>query len=300
LKRDVEPAKRNGHRAGTSTPSLDLVTIMAEFIAAFGVSHGPHFPQLVAREGPQSEVARLFAQVRQHLDAARPDVIVHFGNDHFNTFFFDNLPVFAIGVADEAATPNDGTPMPSYKVPLHGALARHIRSHALAEGFDLTLTEDFSLDHAFGVPLHFLAPDMRVPVVPIFINAFVPPLPRAARCHALGRMVRAAIEAFPQSLRVAALCSGAFSLEVGGPRINPGRRDSIPAPDWSAQVHAHLQAGRIDRLVEEATPLQIWNAGNAAGEILNWIAMMGVVGHRKPTMLTLQTGGSHCYGVWTE
>jgi protocatechuate 4,5-dioxygenase beta chain len=271
---------------------------MAELVAAFGVSHGPHFPQLVARTGSQSEPARLYAEIADRLAAARPDILVVFGNDHFNTFFLDNFPTFAIGISDTTFGPNDGTEMPAYTVPLHRRLATYIRSCAVAEGFDLSVTEEFGLDHAFMVPMHFLVPTMNVPIVPIFVNAFMPPLPRAARCHALGRAVRAAIDGFPAALRVALLCSGAFSLEVGGPRILPKRRDSIPAPEWSNRVLAHLEGGRIDRLIEEATPLQIWEAGNAAGEILNWIAMLGALGNCRPDRLALLSNGAHCYGAW--
>jgi protocatechuate 4,5-dioxygenase beta chain len=273
---------------------------MAELIAGFGVSHGPHFPQLVTRAGPQCEPARLFADVAQRLDAVRPDAIVVFANDHFNTFFLDNLPTFAIGVADATSGPNDGTQMPSYDVPVHHALARHLRAHAIAEGFDIASTEEFTLDHAFMVPLHFLAPAMKIPIVPIFVNAFMPPLPRAPRCHALGRAIAAAIASFREPLKVAVMCSGAFSLEVGGPRVLPKRRDNIPAPEWSARVHAHLAQASIDALVAEATPMQIWEAGNAAGEILNWIAMLGALGERKPDYLALLSNGAHCFAAWSN
>ena len=271
---------------------------MAELVAGFGVSHGPHFPQVVARTGPQCEPARLYAEVAKRLEVARPDAIVLFANDHFNTFFLDNLPTFAIGVADATAGPNDGTDMPPYTVPVHRALATHLRAHAIAGAFDLASAEEFTLDHAFMVPLHFLASAMRIPVVPVFVNAFMPPLPRAARCYALGRTVRTAIANYPQPLRVAVMCSGAFSLEVGGPRVLPKRRDNIPAPEWSARVHAHLQRGSIDDLVAEATPVQIWEAGNTAGEILNWIAMLGALGERKPEYLALLSNGAHCFGAW--
>jgi hypothetical protein len=271
---------------------------MSELVAGFGVSHGPHFPQLVARAGPQCEPATLYAEVAKRLEAARLDAIVLFANDHFNTFFLDNLPTFAIGVADATSGPNDGTEMPPYEVPVHHALATHLRAHAIADGFDLASAEEFTLDHAFMVPLHFLASTMRIPVVPIFVNAFVPPLPRAARCHALGRAMRSAIARCPQALRVAVMCSGAFSLEVGGPRVLPKRRDNIPAPEWSARVYAHLERGDIDALVAEATPMQIWEAGNAAGEVLNWIAMLGALGERKPDYLALLSNGAHCFGAW--
>ncbi len=120
---------------------------MADIVAAFGVPHTPIFPSLVAKAGPDCEIARLYAETAQHLHAARPDVLVIYTDDHFNTFFLDNFPVFAIGIADEASGPNDDIPMPDYRVPIHGALAAHLRASAIAEGFDVSLAQDFTLDH---------------------------------------------------------------------------------------------------------------------------------------------------------
>jgi hypothetical protein len=83
------------------------------------------------------------------------------------------------------------------------------------------------------LPLHFLTPRMHIPVIPVFISGHVPPLPSAQRCHALGQAVGGAIVSWPSALRVAIMGSGSFSLEVGGPRMAPGRSDGVPDPDGS-------------------------------------------------------------------
>src|SRR5580698_4536736 len=197
---------------------------MAEIVAAFGVPHAPAFPALVAREGPNCETARLYADVAEHVAAVEPDVLIVFTDDHFNTFFLDNFPTFAIGIAETTAGPNDQTPMPRYKVAVPGAFAAHIRTAAIARGFDIALVQDFEVDHAVMVPLHFITPHMRIPVLPIFVNALAPPLPTAQRCYALGGAVRTAIRQWPEPLRVAVIGSGSFSLEIGGPKIPPGER----------------------------------------------------------------------------
>ena len=72
---------------------------MAEIVAAFGVPHTPGYPALVARLGPDCETAKLYAEVARHLDEVAPDVLVVFDSDHLNTFFLDNLPTFAVGIA---------------------------------------------------------------------------------------------------------------------------------------------------------------------------------------------------------
>ncbi len=272
---------------------------MAELVAGFGMPHAPNFPALVAREGPQSDVAQLYAAVAEHLTAVAPDVLIIFTDDHFNTFFLDNFPTFAIGIAEATAGPNDQTPMPHYKVAVPAALAAHIRTAAIARGFDIALVQDFAVDHAVMVPLHFLTPQMHIPVLPIFINCLAPPLPAARRCYALGEAVRAAIETWPQPLRVAVIGSGSFSLEIGGPKIPAGKRAAgFPDPQWTKEVQELLVQGHVDDLIGQATSARMLRAGNIGGELLDWIAMLGVIGGGKPIAMLPHAGHGHAFGVW--
>jgi protocatechuate 4,5-dioxygenase beta chain len=271
---------------------------MASIVAGIGVPHDPAFPALVRGEGPDCDIAKLYRDVGVHIRTARPDVLVVFANDHFNTFFFDNFPTFAIGVAEASSGPRDQADMPVLDVAVHARLAEHVRRQTIADDFDLSLTQSFGLDHAFMVPLYFLNPDMQLPVVPIWVNAFVPPLPRAQRALALGRSVRCAIESWPENLRVAVLGTGSISSEIGGPRVDPGRRSSVPDPDWVVHVAKRMEAAHVDELVAEATGARMWQAGNVAGELLNFIAMMGVIGACKPAFVRVDPREGHLYAAW--
>jgi aromatic ring-opening dioxygenase catalytic subunit (LigB family) len=273
---------------------------MAEIVAGIGIPHTPMSPAQVAREGPQCETARFYAEVAKKLESAAPDVLVIFTDDHFNTFFLDNFPTFAIGIAEATAGPNDQTPMPHYKVAVPGKLAAHIRASAMERGFDISLVQDFEVDHAVMVPLHFITPHMKIPVLPIFVNTLAPPLPTARRCYALGEAVRTAIESWPEQLRVAVIGSGSFSLEIGGPKIPVGDRAAgTPDPQWSQHVQDLLEEVRIDDLIAEATATRMQQAGNIGGELLNWIAMLGAIGARKPTIMLPQNDHGHAFAVWT-
>jgi protocatechuate 4,5-dioxygenase beta chain len=272
---------------------------MAEIVAAYGVPHTPAFPALVAKEGPGCETAKLYAEIAKRLHAARPDVLVIYTDDHFNTFFLDNFPTFAIGIAEATSGPNDQTPMPSYTVAVEASLATHMRTHGMRVGFDLSLVQDFDVDHAIMVPLHFITPDMAIPIVPIFVNGLAPPLPSSRRCFALGEAVAAAIRSWPAAKRVAVIGSGSFSLEIGGPKIPPGERAGTPDPGWARRVQAHLEAARVTDLVDEATTARMLRAGNIGGELLNWIAMLAVVGDRKPIFIEPQINHGHAYAAWT-
>jgi len=272
---------------------------MATIVAGFGVPHTPMFPFFVKRDGPECETAKLFAAQKEHVAATRPDVIVMFDTDHLNTFFLDNLPIFAVGVDKSFNGPNDEPrEMPVYTIPSAADLAAHIRKASIEAGFDAALTQHFSVDHSIAVPLHFLTPDMTVPVVPVFISGHVPPLPSAQRCYALGQAVGRAIASWPAPLRVVVMGSGSFSLEVAGPRMAPGRTDGVPDPDWALRVIKYLEQQQIEKLIAEATPHQLLKAGNVGGELLNWIAMLGAIGNRKPNYVAPQMQNGHAYGVW--
>jgi gallate dioxygenase len=272
---------------------------MAQIVAGFGVPHTPVFPFFVKRDGPDCEIAKLFGGQKTELAGARPDLILMFDTDHLNTFFLNDLPVFAVGIDKSFKAPNDEPrDVPNYVVPSHRRLAAHIRAAAVAEGFDVGMTENFSVDHSVTVPLHFLTPDMHVPVIPFFISGHLPPLPSAARCHALGQAVARAIEAWPEQKRVVIMGSGSFSLEVGGPRMAPGRSDGVPDPDWAMRVIRLLEAQQTDQLIAEATEHQMLKAGNVGGELLNWIAMLGAIGDRRPYYIRPQMQNGHAYGVW--
>ena len=272
---------------------------MAQIVAGFGVPHTPIFPHFVKRDGPDCEIAKLFGAQQAQLAATRPDLIVMFDTDHLNTFFLDNLPIFAVGIDKSFKAPNDEPrDVPNYVVPSMPDIAAHVREAVVAAGFDVGMTQNYSVDHSVIVPLHFLTPDMKVPVIPFFINGHVPPLPTAQRCHTLGRAVGQAIESWPASLRVVIMGSGSFSLEVGGPRMAPGRSDGVPDPDWAMRVIHYLDEQKIDQLIAESTQHQLLKAGNVGGELLNWIAMLGAIGNRKPIYVTPQIQNGHAYAVW--
>jgi len=272
---------------------------MAQIVAGFGVPHTPIFPHFVKRDGPDCEIAKLFRAQQDELAAARPDLILVFDTDHLNTFFLNDMPIFAVGIDSRFKAPNDEPrDVPNYVVPSDRALAAHIRAAAIRADFDVGMTQNFSVDHSITVPLHFLTPDMQVPVIPFFISGHLPPLPKAARCYALGQAVARAVGAWPQPLRVVIMGSGSFSLEVGGPRMAPGRADGVPDPDWAIRVIRLLEEQQIDRLIAEATEHQLLKAGNVGGELLNWIAMLGAIGNRRPTFVAPQLQNGHAYGVW--
>ena len=173
-----------------------------------------------------------------------------------------------------------------------------IRATGIEQSFDLGVSQEFELDHSFLVPLHFLVPHMSVPIVPIFLAGIVEPLPRADRCYALGQVVRSAVEAWPAALRVGVLGSGSFSLDIGGIRGDPGQMTSYPDPEWVRSIMDALEHGALSDLISRTTADQMSKAGNVGGEILNWIAMLGAIGERRPSFLEQQADAGQAYAAW--
>lgn len=262
---------------------------MARIVIAAGVPHTPQYPKLIA-DNPELPQASLYREVKRRLEAASPDALIVFTSDHLFTFFYNNIPAFCIGTDDRAEGPEEWVQMPRYTVPLQQKMATALHRHGLEAGFDLAEAQEFRLDHSTLVPLHFLTPDMDLPVVPVFIKGLAYPLPKARRCYALGRMIGSFLRGQPDSLGVGVLASGSFSIEVGGPRM--GLVDHL----WSDEVMDCVRRGETERLLRRATEARLAAAGNAAGELLDWIALLGVVGERKPAFL--EPGDGDAYGVW--
>ncbi len=272
---------------------------MAQLVLGVGVPHTPYFPRLVEQAGSNSRIGSLFRQVSERLEAAAPDVLIILDSDHLVNFFFDNLPTFCVGLADEAEGPYETSrQMPWYKVKINQELAKGCLRYGIDSGFDLAGAEELRLDHSILVPLHFLTPRMDIPIVPVFIKGLAEPLPRARRCHALGRMLRRFIERWPGKERVAIVASGSFSLEVGGPQM--GWVDQ----EWMSTVVGLIRQGKTAELVRRTTSRRMIAAGNTGGELLNWIALLGTVVVSRPIFFepdvqpTDQPRDAHAYGVW--
>ena len=123
---------------------------MAKIVAAYGLPHTPFFPSKVVEEGPASPTGKMFAPARDSLFAAKPDVTVIFDTDHYNTFFFDNFPILAIGIDEKFLRPIDEPRggMPVYSVPSMPKLADALHT---PEERKALLAGDVVTPHNMGV-----------------------------------------------------------------------------------------------------------------------------------------------------
>jgi len=151
------------------------------------------------------------------MHAAKPDLAIVVGSNHFRGHWLDLMPSFAIGVDEIMSSGEHGTPKgPQKSSPVH-ALA--IADSLLAQGFDMAFSTRFAIDHGISHAIQYLTLVKQIPVVPIMVNSFAPPLPGLARCLDLGRAIRKAVEGLPNDLNIAIIGSGGLSHQ-------------LPFPDW--------------------------------------------------------------------
>ena len=264
---------------------------MAKIVLAVGVPHPPRLVREIEDAPGQLPAEALMARVRSYVEKAAPDIIIEIDSDHFVNFFYDNVPAFCVGLAEEAEGPQEiWCPMPKYVVKGHVPMARALLSYGLESDFDLAAAQELRLDHSVMVPLHFLNPSMEIPVVPLYTNGFAAPLPNAPRCYDLGRMVRRFVDQWDEDKRIAIIASGCFAMDVGGPLR--GWTDE----DWVEMVRGLLVEGRYQELAQQATAARMLAAGNNSSELLNWITLTGTVGDTRPLYVEVDDGSG--YAVW--
>jgi hypothetical protein len=228
-------------------------------------------------EMPRAHLRAGFDHARQLLEEARPDVLITFADDHFDRCFYDNLPAFLIGVGDEAVGPAvAGFDIPKVRLPIVSDLARFILTEGLERGVDFAFSEELALDHAEIAPLTQLTPRWDIPIIPIVVNAFAPPMPTLKRCFDVGAFVAGCIERWPGSQRVAFLGTGGLSHWVGPPetgRINEDFDrwflDRMTARDTDAIAARYARHQELEAV-----------AGNGGQEIRDWLAVAGAMPSR--------------------
>jgi len=261
---------------------------MAEIVEAIGVTHNPFLPREF-RENPDSEPGIRaaydnFLLMRKKLSRAKPDVIIVVASDHLNQWFMDNMPPFLIGKAPIARGPFPhevrAHKLSEYRVDIDQDVARALLRGGLERGVDFAFSDEFTVDHAFTMPLELIRPEMDIPIVPFFTNTIALPLPPARRFYDVGFTLRAIIEDLAADKRVAVIASGHTSLDVGGPKTN----QSVD-PEFDRQMMAAITHGDTEAAVTGASWERMFAAGNQTPGFLNFILLFGLA-RGKPASYT--------------
>lgn len=188
------------------------------------------------RAEQETNVRAAFEKMAAEVKAFDPTLIITFGPDHFNGFFYDLMPSFCVGIRATAAGDwNYGAENNKINVPEETAL--HLVRRVLDEGVDVAYSYRMQADHGMTQPLHFLCDGQldRYPTIPVFINGAAAPMPTTKRTVALGRAIGQFIKSLNlENERVLILGTGGLSHDPPTPQMG-----SVPP-----EVEEFLIAGR--------------------------------------------------------
>ena len=257
---------------------------MAELVAILGVPHNPLLWRTMRSDPVPDDLTRTranFDRFAGGIDSAGVDALVVVGSDHLRQFTWANSPAFCIGKADhfECTFENEIRTFGLEPWQMQGdpELAGWLLGDAeLRPDIDFAMSNEWVLDHSFTLPAKFLTPNLDVPIVPVHTNANIPPIPRAERYAALGRYLRARIEAAPFDRRVALVASGHLATEIGGPRQFLG--GGSPDQTFDDDAVRWMSEGDLDAAISGCSFERLAAAGNVTGQFLNLIVALAAAG----------------------
>lgn len=198
---------------------------------------------------------------------AKVDVAIILGKDQ-QEIFPHFSPSIAIYSGEEV---HNGPPQRSVYAPdhhvvhkAHPKLANYLLETFQAHGFDLTdlfawpenvwmerqmkQKADYPVvPHAYSFVYHQIMGDEPPPHVPVLMNLFYPPTqPSMARCIEFGDVLRDAIEAWPEDVRVAVIASGGLSHFVNDEEFDQDILKKLASYDYeglSAIPNGWFQSG---------------------------------------------------------
>src|ERR1700757_2482905 len=273
--------------------------------AVVGLSHSP----LIGKNDPEADVlervATAVATAKAFIADFTPDLVVLFAPDHYNGFFYKEMPPFCL--ATDAYSVGDFASAAGQRS-VDTEAARALAIGVLEREVDLTISARMTVDHGFAQPLETLFGGIdRVPVVPIFVNGVATPLCPVRRIRALGNAVGQA--AAELNRRVLFVGSGGLShdppvpvLDGAPPRVadalieghpptpeqrNRGEQRVIQAgrdyvagstamipinPAWDNRLLDLLEQGKLHEFDNWSVEEMAAEGGGSAHEVRSWIS----------------------------
>src|SRR3984957_15531815 len=260
----------------------------------------PHAPQFFTM--PETEdranverVRTVAREIGDKLRAMKPDLWIIFSNDHAEQFFHNVAPPFTIHVGGEATgefpgptvpcqvpDPPGGSPGRKFHWKVPSEIGFELVRELYRQNFDPAFTSTAKIDYAIGIPLTHLG--LTDPVLPIFVNTYLPPQPTMERCYQFGQAIARSVSAL--GLKTVILASGGMSHFPGTDRYGN------PELDWDNRLLEKLAAGKLKSLIgfDEA---ELDDTGNI--ELRCWACAAGALGERKPDVVSMDPSWHHNY-----
>jgi len=254
----------------------------------------PHAPQMLSL--PASEDAAQVARVRETMHrlgaamrAQEPDLVIVIANDHGDDFILRSVPAFMIHCGSSA----DGRDGHAGRWQVDGEAGYRLLEGLQDEGFDPAFTLDAPLGTYFTIPVEFMGWDRQTPILPLFVNSYVPPQPSGLRCHAFGQALQRVLQR--QGRRAVLVASGGLSHYPG----TAAYRDPGPDLETDRRIFQACQSGNLLHLLS-LDDRELDRSGNI--ELRSWQILAGAIGQARPDISLLEPNWHHTYAVlgWTR
>jgi 2,3-dihydroxyphenylpropionate 1,2-dioxygenase len=244
----------------------------------------PHAPQFFTQPDTEDRatiaaVQEVAARIGEGLRALLPDLWIIFSNDHAEQFFHTTAPPFTVHVGGEATGHFAGR---DFRWEIPGEIGLEVVRGLYRQGFDPAFSSTAKIDYAIGIPLTHIGHTGAV--LPIYVNAYLPPQPTMERCYAFGQAVARTVTTL--GLRTVVLASGGMSHFPGTDRY------SSPELEWDNRVLAKLREGKLKSLIgyDEA---ELDATGNI--ELRCWACAAGALGEQVPDIVQMNPSWHHNY-----
>jgi 3-O-methylgallate 3,4-dioxygenase len=274
-------------------------------------------PEMHAKR--HGEAMAALGRLQQALTAATLDAVIIVGDDQHEIYHEGNMPSVLVYRGDTIANvPNRTTRKTDADVawrpdwakrassryyeeretrlyPVHATLAHHLTTALIEREFDVAsanaLPEGEGEGHAFAFVHKRIMDGAAIPVVPVFLNTYYPPnQPSPRRCYRLGQAIRAAVEDYPEDIRIGVVASGGLSHFTIDEALDNDVVRALRQKDAEA-----LQSLPREQLQSGSSEIRNWICAAGALEHLDleWV-------HYTPGYRTLAgTGTGLCFGYWT-
>jgi aromatic ring-opening dioxygenase catalytic subunit (LigB family) len=228
-----------------------------------GITGRAHLADPAVKDAFHAQFHRMGAA----LDAAKPDAVVIVAAEHFANFFMNNMPAYAIGMADSYDGPIEDPAwlgIAKTRIPGNAALSKRF-VQSVMQTVDVAYAEEWKFDHGIMVPLNFLTPEYDKAIIPVNINCQGPPLTPLHRTWAFGEALRRACDSVPE--RIALVGTGGISHWPATP--DSGKINEA----WDRELLARFCRNDKAALLDYTDEATYRDAGQGGFEIRNFIAV---------------------------
>ncbi len=209
---------------------------------------------------------------RQDIEASGAEALVVIAAEHFGNFFMNNMPAFCIGIGEKYTGPIEDPEwlkIPKTTIPGAPSIARRLTDEIM-QTVDTAYAEEWRFDHGIMVPLHFLTPDYKLPIIPVNINCQGPPLTPLHRAWAFGEAIRRAADSIPEKIAI---------VGTGGISHWPATPDSGKInEEWDREFLDRLTRFDKDGLLSYTDEETYRDGGQGGFEIRTYIAAAAAAG----------------------